>query len=83
MDSGKSTLLLYGSVAPTRKQLAVGPEIRPLPPGLCPPRQDDSDSANAKPQAPGSRGGYRTPLVAAAKSGATGQQVFVFCWPVM
>lgn len=76
MDSGKSTLLLYGSVAPTRKQLAVGPEIRPLPPGLCPPGRDDSDSAHAKPQAPGSSGGYRTPLVAAAKSGATGRQVF-------
>lgn len=74
MGSGKSTL--YGLVAPTRKQLAVGPEIRPLPPGLCPPRRDDSNSANLKPQAPGSSGVYRTPLVAAAKSGATGQQVF-------
>lgn len=54
----KSTLLLYGSVAPTRKQqLTVGPEIRRLPPSPspCPPRQDDSDSVNPKPQAPGSR----------------------------
>lgn len=40
------------------------------------PCRDDGNSANWKPQAPGSDCGYWTPLVAAAKSGATGQQVF-------
>lgn len=76
IDPGKSTLLLYGSIAPTGKQPAVGPEIRPLPPSLGPPRRDDSDSADLKPQAPGSSGGYRSLLAAAAKPGATGWQVF-------
>lgn len=79
MDSGKSTL--YGSVAPTRKQLAVGPEIRPLPPGLCPPRRDGSDSANSKPQ--GAVVDIGPHLLQLPSPEPEDGRCFVFCWPVM